>query len=271
MKALSTLPLGISDKCNSSTGYALTTYQFPNDELEITARYVNTNNVRPKGGAKRKNTTKDQMDVQTLAISSSRSKTATRRKVLTFCPSILMTLTFRKNVTDLDEAWGCFKYFSKLMRHVYGDEWIYVCVPEKQKRGAWHFHLAVTDRFHNKTWSTLHVLWGRAVGKREGNVDIQTRKKKFGKDTKIHKPNLIAQYLCKYITKDANAVGFNKRRYSSAGVKPVPITGWVNLAFTGIKIEELLESLFDALSEHPIEIRYHSPPDDFLNIYYYST
>jgi hypothetical protein len=282
MTALSSLDLGISDLPDTPTGYALTSYQFPSKDIEVTARFVDTESPSCAGGAKRKNKSKKEMDAETLAISSRRSKTAVRRKVLTFCPSILMTLTFRHNVTDLDVAWARFKYFSKLMKQHYKEEWMYVCVPETQDRGAWHFHLGVRKSFHNRTWKNLHVLWKRAVGDLGGNVDMQLNTKKNGKKTAKWKPSKLSGYLAKYITKDANAVGFNKRRYSSAGVKLEPISGFFgfcngargtkgHLASNVTDIEHLLESLCHALSEHPINYRYHSKPHMYCDMYYYST
>ena len=270
MTALSTLDPRINDFKNSDSGFALTTYSFPTGDAEIVARHITPQSPISAGGAKRKNKDKKDMDAATIAISTNRSRTVVRRKAMTFCPTILMTLTFRKNVLDLDEAWGCFKYFNKLMKLHYGVDWIYVCVPERQKRGAWHFHLAVTKRFHNKTWANLHVLWGRATGKRDGNVDMQLPSKRWGTTGYTWPPKKIAQYLCKYITKEANEVAFNRRRYSSAGVTLNPVAGWVSLAFSGVSIEQFLESLMGSLSDLPVEFRYQSQ-DEFLNVIYFST
>ncbi|OZY85473.1 hypothetical protein CBP51_00010 [Cellvibrio mixtus] len=47
----------------------------------------------------------------------------------------MLTLTFKDNLEDIDVAWDRFKYFSKLCRFRWGKRWIYIAVPEYQKRG----------------------------------------------------------------------------------------------------------------------------------------
>jgi hypothetical protein len=99
---------------------------------------------------------------------------------------------------------------------------------------------------------------------------MQLPSKRWGGSGYAWPPKKIAQYLCKYITKEANEVAFNRRRYSSAGVRLDPVSGWVSLAFSGISLEDFLEKLMRSLSELPIEFKYQSQ-NDFLNITYYST
>ncbi len=54
-----------------------------------------------------------------------------------------LTLTFADNVIDHKEAYKRFSSFRVgfLRRHPYFGEWI--CVKERQKRGAWHYHLLI--------------------------------------------------------------------------------------------------------------------------------
>ena len=78
MTALSNLDLGINNHKNTDSGFALTTYSFPTGDAEIIARHITPSSPISAGGAKRRNTDKSEMDEKTLAISTARSRTATR-------------------------------------------------------------------------------------------------------------------------------------------------------------------------------------------------
>jgi hypothetical protein len=58
-------------------------------------------------------------------------------------PPLLLTLTYRANITDLSIGYGDFRAFIKSLRKIFGNSFKYVCVPEFQKRGAVHFHALV--------------------------------------------------------------------------------------------------------------------------------
>jgi len=53
---------------------------------------------------------------------------------------LLVTLTYRDNITDLKKSYRHLSSFIQSLRHKYGKEFRYVCVPEFQRRGAVHFH-----------------------------------------------------------------------------------------------------------------------------------
>lgn len=184
------------------------------------------------GGAARKHRSKDEMDEATLSKSKQRARSNVRRKCYAAGMDRMLTLTFRENVTDLAEAWEVFKYFSRQMRWRFKERWFYVCVPEFQKRGAVHFHLAISGYFHA---NTVRKFWLQASGRREGNIDITCPRKKIGKNS--WNPRRIASYLSKYITKN-ESVGFNQRRYSSGGEIPAPevVRGWCALGLSMTRI-----------------------------------
>jgi hypothetical protein len=98
----------------------------------------------------------------------------------------MLTLTFRRNLTDIQEAWPIAIKFIRAMRDALG-KFSYVIVAERQKRGAWHFHLAL------RGWQNLRLIrecWKRAGG--DGNVDVQP----------FQGPNQkMASYMSKYISK----------------------------------------------------------------------
>lgn len=214
----------ISDERATGAGHHLITRQYPTGDVEITSlRLSPDDSLNKGGGAVRKNTKKEDMTETVLSKSCQRAKIQIRRKCLSMQADRLLTITFRKNETDIDLAWKKFKYFCTLMRWRYGENFKYVAVPEYQKRGAVHFHLAVRGYYH---YNTVRRLWIRAAGDSGGNVDFTGIKKRHGKQEK--NPRKIANYIGKYISK-ADDVAFNKRRYSSGGKieVPEPIYGWL--------------------------------------------
>ena len=73
-----------------------------------------------------------------------RAKVAFRRIVASNLDAtatpILVTLTYRDNLTDLSLAYRHFSAFTGALRRTHGKAFKYICVPEFQKRGAVHFH-----------------------------------------------------------------------------------------------------------------------------------
>jgi hypothetical protein len=60
-----------------------------------------------------------------------------------------LTLTFKENITDYQEAQRRFNILAtNFLRKAYKG---YVCVKERQKRGAWHFHLVILMQSDIKT------------------------------------------------------------------------------------------------------------------------
>lgn len=217
--------------------------------------------LRRGGGAVRKHTNKSEMDDSTLIKSKQRARSNIRRKCFSAGMDRMLTLTFRENVTDIKEAWNCFKYFSKLMRWRYGERWFYVAVPEFQKRGAVHFHLAISGFFEV---GTVRKLWRRAVGKRGGNIDV-TSPRKIKKNS--WNPRRIAQYLSKYITKN-ETVEFNQRRYASGGniEQPIIQRGWLAL---GLSMPRFARDFFKEFTRENIAVIWES--SEGRGIFYCST
>lgn len=149
---------------------------------------------------------------------------------MTFQADTLLTLTYRENQDDLGLAWKHFKEFSRLMKWKYKEKWQYVSVPEFQKRGAVHFHLAIKGFYH---WNTVRRFWKQAI-KADGNVDFKGPSKKKG--WKTRSPKKIAGYLSKYLSKQ-ETVQFNKRRYSSSRIEiPPQVIGWLAMGVPVIRV-----------------------------------
>lgn len=247
---------------DTGNGYYISCRHYPCDEVEVCAiKLESHDSLRRGGGAKRKTDDKEKMELPVLAKSCARARTNVRRKALAMQADRMLTLTFRENLEDIDIAWDRFKYFSKLMRFRYREKWQYIAVPEYQKRGAVHFHLAISGYYHVQT---IRRLWGRAVGRFGGNVDI-TSPKKFGK--KSWNPKRISNYISKYIAKD-DSVEFNKRRYSTGGKiqLPEPQRGWLAL---GVPVIQVMRQVVERLSRKQVTTVWEI--DGYFGITYLST
>ena len=105
-------------------------------------------------------------------------------------------------------------FIKRLRRVVPGFQ--YVCVFERQKRGAWHAHIAVprvlSHYLHKgalvRSYDLLRSLWRAVVGAENGNVDVS-------RNTRIMRsPAKLAAYIAKYIGKgfaDTNEGGDSYR------------------------------------------------------------
>jgi len=121
-----------------------------------------------------------------------------------------LSLTFRENLTDLGEANRRFRLFAKRLRRylaAQGCRLAYVAVPEQQKRGAWHYHLALFS-FPYTPVATLADLWG------EGYVQIKC----------LDARSDIGAYLAKYLSAPAGsaagqATAGQKSYWASRGLR----------------------------------------------------
>lgn len=252
----------ITEGRDTGNGYYISCRHYPCDEVEVCAiKLESEDSLRRGGGAKRKTDDKEKMEAPVLAKSCARARTTVRRKALAMQADRMLTLTFRENLEDIDVAWERFKYFSKLMRFRYREKWQYIAVPEYQKRGAVHFHLAISGYYHIQT---IRRLWLRAVGRYGGNVDI-TSPRKFGK--RSWNPKRISNYISKYISKD-EVVGFNKRRYSTGGKiqLPEPQRGWLAL---GVPVIQVMRQVVEGLTRKRVETIWEC--EGYFGITYLST
>jgi len=166
-----------------------------------------------------------------------RAQARVRHLVLAAGLDHLLTLTFRENVTDFDRASRCFERFIKLV-HAEMPDWPYVAVAERQKRGAWHWHLGVAGR---QNVTLLRRLWLECAG--DGNIDVQPPPGKRG-----HRKLRLVSYLTKYLVKSFDELReLNAHRFrASQDIKvpcqsiPIPvsargdISGYVVAALLGV-------------------------------------
>ena len=148
--------------------------------------------------------------------SAKRAKKNVRLRCQSISADRLLTLTYRDNMVDPERLKRDFDAFRRAMKGL--GAFPYVAVPERQKRGAWHVHVAVHGRL---VYNLVRAIWWRIVGKGQGNIDV--RNPRTGGKWKRH---ALAAYIAKYIAKDHDSGEFNKKRYwTSAGiVVPEPQT-----------------------------------------------
>lgn len=159
----------------------------------------------------------------------------------------ILTLTYRENQTDRDRMARDLDLFLKRVRRVIPN-FEYVCVFEKQKRGAWHAHLAVqrvlpyywrggASKTLVKSFDLFRSMWRGVVGADNGNIDVSKRKKQRWSPAKI------AGYISKYIGKSFGENLKHENSYSASnGALPLPIRYSFCTALEG------LAGLYDLLS-----------------------
>jgi len=139
-----------------------------------------------------------------------RARSRLRQLILSAQADHLLTLTYRENVTEYKQTSNDLSAFIRLVR-THLPKWVFITVPERQKRGAWHWHLAVVGR---QDVDLLRRCWRHVVG--EGNIDVQ--KPKRGKNRRLG----IVAYLSKYLSKGfaENDRELNGHRYrASLGIQ----------------------------------------------------
>lgn len=136
--------------------------------------------------------------------SARRAKSRIRKLILSTNADHLLTLTYRSNMVDFDQAYIDLTKFIRLVRKSI-PQWIYIAVAEKQKRGAWHWHLAVSGR---QDIPLLRQSWLKTV--KDGNIDVNAPKSK----SKYQQLALVS-YLSKYLAKSFKDGDheLNARRY----------------------------------------------------------
>jgi hypothetical protein len=159
--------------------------------------------ANPHGFGERDIESVEERKARSLENASARA----RKNVRLACKSInadtLLTLTYRENVTSLDECKSDLKEFVRRLRRVI-PEFTAIAGFEQQKRGAWHVHMATvalpasiqTKSVRVKSFDLIRSVWRSVTKSKGGNIDVSRRKTHSRKT-----PARIASYLSKYITK----------------------------------------------------------------------
>jgi hypothetical protein len=146
-----------------------------------------------------------------------RSRSKVRRLVKFKRLDSMLTLTYQDVQADRQLAQRHLTAFVRRVRKFIPD-FEYVAVDELQKRGAYHWHLAVRKLqagfwvrgVYVHSWRLFRAIW-RSVIKGGGNIDVQAA----GKPGRgVHK---LAGYLTKYISKGFLTSKKNQNRYQTSG------------------------------------------------------
>lgn len=158
----------------------------------------------------------------------------------------LLTLTYAANMTDWDTLKLHVKEFNRRMSKLVPG-WFYVAAFERQKRGAWHVHMAVhrlpvalqaSNGVKVKSFNVVRAVW-RAVAKEfGGNIDVQSKKRNSDRA-----PSRIAAYISKYMIKAFAEGEAWKNRFSSS--KGIAVPKPVRIRFAGYSLIDMCRLIFD--------------------------
>jgi len=119
--------------------------------------------------------------------SARRAGAALRERIITGGLRRMITFTHRENVTELEVSRACVRRFLRLARGKW-EHFKWAGAAERQRRGAWHWHLAVNAYYDI---NVVRDLWRRAAGPLFGNVNVKA----------FDSASRGAFYLSKYLTK----------------------------------------------------------------------
>jgi hypothetical protein len=191
--------------------------------------------------------------------SQRRAASGLRRACQTMDADHLVTLTYRENVTDFEIAARDLTRFIRIVTSK-KPTWQYVAVPERQQRGAFHWHIAV------RGWQDvafLRAAWLSVVGKNQGNIDVAAPRawsSRRADQREAPPPSIrIAFYLSKYISKsftedtiDLNTgeilsvplLPLNAQRYRVSKRIHVPLMALSLATADRAKIDEFIADIF---------------------------
>jgi hypothetical protein len=182
---------------------------FGDGQVEITAtrfdRYMGAQrmSLMPKAKRGESENTEDN-----LLDAAKRAKQQVRLRCKAIGADRMITLTYRENMEDKTRLKRDFDALRRRLGALGGFQ--YVAVAERQKRGAWHLHVAVCGR---QNYRVLRSIWQSIVGFDNGNIHVRNPFKEKGLRHKL------AGYLAKYITKGFSEHAMNEKRYwTSRGV-----------------------------------------------------
>ena len=135
-----------------------------------------------------------------------RARSRLRQLILAANADHLLTLTYRENVTDYQQSCQDLSRFVRAVRTALPG-WLFIAVPEKQQRGAWHWHLAVVGR---QDVAVLRELWLNVVG--AGNIDVQ--KSRPGQNRRLGLVKYLGKYLAKGFTEGHRELNGHRFRAS---------------------------------------------------------
>jgi hypothetical protein len=156
---------------------------------------------------KQKEVKDEKKNENNFSFSLYRTKKILRKIILNqdFSRTSFLTLTFKENITDLNIARYEFqKFVKRLNYYLYKTKKSkikYISVPERQERGAWHFHILLFD---------VPYILNEDVAKIWSNGFVKINQVKFDNMMEVFR------YISKYITKQFNEGQKHLRRFLSS-------------------------------------------------------
>lgn len=195
-------------------------------------------------------------------ISARRAKKRVRHLCKAMGTDSMVTLTYRALMTDLALCKAHVKEFNRRLKRWLPD---FQCVAgfERQKRGAWHVHLATARIPHHfmeknalgvpcrvKSYDLLRRIWHSVVGDLGGNADLAKRKAKGSRCAQI------AAYIAKYITKEftEGEKWSNRWTHYGSAIVPEPVDMGVFES-----LQDALEAAFSVVMESQTVERCYLP------------
>lgn len=181
-----------------------------------------------------------------LERAAQRAKTRVRHLCKAAGVDTLLTLTYAANMSDWATLKRHMKEFNRRMSKLIPG-WFYVSAYERQKRGAWHAHMAVhrlpselnaAGGTKVKSFNVIRAVWRAVTGEHGGNIDVQARKRNSQRV-----PSRIAAYLSKYMTKAFAEGDAWSNRFSSS--KGITIPKAERVKFVGYTLSEVAMAVFD--------------------------
>lgn len=183
----------------------------------------------------------------------------------------MLTLTYRENQTDFVLAKAHLAKFVRMCRERW-PSFKYVAVPEQQKRGAWHWHLALQG-FVNI--DAVRGFWWRSIGYRvkfseggkpvlldasetPGNIDVATPRTR-GQKRRTWQIDRLCAYLSKYMTKAVMGGLDHKASYSVTRGLTWRVERFVVRALT---FPQVVTGFFNVLEAAGVQSRYLFQAED---------
>lgn len=241
---------------------------FPRPQVTIRARKVLPDEERAK------------QDAENLARTVRRARQKVRHLIKAFGADHMLTFTYRHNMESVEQLKADWKRFLRLMRGRYPD-WQFVCIREKQERGAYHLHVAVKGK-QDIRW--ILRCWYLAIGmewevvqawyvhhqpigeKTLGAVNVRAPQKRWGGNGSSWRPEKLAGYLTKYLGKEFQEASehYSMRYWHSKGIeKPQVVRFWMGAQ----NISEAIYEAHDMVYYKGAENLSLWKPDDWNNLY----
>lgn len=195
---------------------------------------------------------------ESIKVAARRAKTRVRRQCKVLGVDVLWTLTYRENVQDRALVLKHWKAFVRRVRTVLPD-FHYVATLERQKRGAWHIHIATQKLPASlqqkgvmvKSYSLLRAIWRSVVADLGGNFDESAKKRRSKKNAMQ-----IASYIAGYAVKEFEEGELNKKRYMHSEVGTATSTRTF-LFGADVSFGELIARVYQEVASGPCFIRTH--------------